>query len=184
LTIMRKRRASERPEGEAALSRKTASQFRRRDQLAVRSSAVIACATAHEAISSLVDGEISPITDEATRAHLASCRDCQEFEAGVVSLRRQMSVRVLAPRPDRTTEILALLGFPSHPSQVDAPRARLKGYPERVFWVRATQWAAGLAPLVIAVPALALGAFTHLHLVGSHVLTPCTSYLVRHHLGR
>ena len=144
------------------------------------SNLIIGCQAAREAISALVDGESPPVSEAVTKTHLANCPGCRQFQANVVSLRRHMSVRVLAPIPDRTTEILASLALPSHPM---GARARPWAYRRRIPWMRATQWAAGVLPLGIAVPALALGAFTHTDLIGSHVLSPCTSFLVHHHLG-
>jgi anti-sigma factor RsiW len=182
---MNKRRESDRPGTETPRAPQPARPARRgRRRLAHRPSAVIGCVAAHEAISSLVDGEWPPIAEAVTRDHLAGCPECREFEAKVISLRRQMSVRALAPAPDRTTEILASLGLADHTIAPQRAGTRLRGYPARDLWLRATQWGAGLVPLLIAVPALALGAFTHPHLVGSHVLTPCTSYLLHHHRGR
>lgn len=155
---------------------------RRRRRTPMRcSSAVIGCRAAHEAISALVDGESAPISEALMRAHLAECQNCREFQAKVVSLRRQMSVRLLSPVPDRTSEILVALGLPDHPIQT-----RVRGWTprRRVSLIRTTQWASGVIPLGIAVSALSLGAFTHPDLVGSHVLTPCTQFLAHHHPGR
>ena len=146
-----------------------------------RPSTIIGCQAAHEAISALSDGESPPISEALMKAHLAQCQNCGEFQEKVVSLRRQMSIRVLAPVPDRTSEILVALGFPDRPVEIRAPSSTPR---RRVFLIRTTQWASGVIPLGIAGSALALGAFANPHLLGSHVLTPCTQFLAHHHPGR
>ena len=145
------------------------------------SSAVIGCRAAREAISALVDGEPAPISEALMKAHLEECENCREFQEKVVSLRRQMSIRVLAPVPDRTSEILLALGFPDHPIET---RVRRWTPRRRISLIRTTQWVSGVVPLGVAVSALTLGAFSHPDVIGSHVLTPCTQFLAHHHPGR
>jgi len=129
---------------------------------------------ARETISAVVDGEEPPIPETAARAHLSRCEACRDFEARVVSLAREMSVRALPPRPDCTTEMLTSLGFSGEVlATQDGREHAWWSYRRRLAFVRATQWTAGLAPLVLAVPALALGVFAHAHIVPSHELTPC-----------
>jgi RNA polymerase sigma-70 factor (ECF subfamily) len=142
-------------------------------------SALLRCQLAREAISALVDGEDPPVSEMIISAHLAQCPRCRQFRTGVVSLRRQVCVRVFAPTASSPGEILELLGY-SDAAPVDSRgRARRWAQTHRFSWVRATQWAAGVVPLGVALPALALGAFAHIHIVPSHVPSPCTMSL--HH---
>jgi anti-sigma factor RsiW len=142
-----------------------------------RAGAIIPCPVAREALSALVDGEEPAITEASVTDHLGRCQACREFRASVVSITRRMRVRALAPVSSRATEILGLLGCAGQaPATRPHGSRRWAGKP-RFSWVRATQWAAGIAPLGFAVPALALGMFAHIHIVPSHVLTPCTMSL-------
>jgi len=127
---------------------------------------------AREAISALVDGEELPIPESVADAHVSQCRKCREFQAQVLSLTRQLSVRVVPRRTDRTAEILTSLGLSAEAlaSAACEPAQARRG---RLTFARATQWAAGFAPLVLAVPALALGAFAHTHIVPSHDMARC-----------
>ena len=118
--------------------------IRRRRRTPIQcSSAVIGCRSAHEAISALVDGEPAPISEALMKAHLAECQNCREFREKVVSLRRQMSVRVFLPVPDLTSEILVAFGFPDHPIET---RVRRRTPRRRVSLIRTTQWASGVVP--------------------------------------
>jgi anti-sigma factor RsiW len=145
-------------------------------------SPLIRCHLAREAISALVDGEEPPVSEAITSAHLAQCRLCGEFQASVLSLTRQIRVRALAPAPGNAGEILELLGYTN---EAPAPRhGWVRPWAERYRFslVRASQWAAGIVPLGLALPALALGAFAHIHVVPSHVPSPCTMALHHHRM--
>ncbi|HLN05486.1 MAG TPA: zf-HC2 domain-containing protein [Acidimicrobiales bacterium] len=143
-------------------------------------STVIGCHVAREAISALVDGEEPLVPRSVTSGHLARCQACREFQAGVATLRRQMSVRALAPSPDRASEVLTLLGFGGQAPTANETRARPWAHRRHIAWIRASQWAVGAVPLGVAVPALALGVFAHPHIVPPHVLSPCTMGLAHH----
>jgi predicted anti-sigma-YlaC factor YlaD len=155
----------------------------RGNQTGPRSSSIIPCTLAREAISALADGEDPPVAEDIAVAHIAKCGECATFRANVVSLTRQMRVRVHTPAPSREAKILAMLGCNDAAPPIYESRWRRWGDRRRLSWVRAAQWAAGLVPLGVAVPALAIGVFAHVHIVPSHVLTPCTVALV-HHAGR
>jgi anti-sigma factor RsiW len=152
---------------------------RRRTQ---RASPLISCQLAREAISALVDSEDPPVSEAIASAHISQCHRCQEFRTSVVTLTREMRVRAFEVAPHDAGEILERL---DHRDKVAKPRhggVRLWAERRRFSWARATQWAAGVVPLGVAVPALALGVFAHIHVVPSHVLTPCTIGL--HHVPR
>jgi predicted anti-sigma-YlaC factor YlaD len=133
------------------------------------------CQVWREAISALIDGEHSPVPDAATEIHLARCRECRGFRDDAVLLTRQMRAQALVVVAPRPPALLSRLGCRGHPSAAGRPWASLSRFP----WSRATQWAIGAVPLGFAVPALLLGAFAHVHIVPSHVLSPCTMGL--HH---
>jgi len=145
---------------------------------------IISCREVREAISALVDGEESSLPEPLTSAHLAECRECRTFQADIRSLTREIRVRALRPIPSHTAEMLASLGLPSLQNAVEETGQRPRSRRRQYSWLRATQWVAGLAPLCLALPALAFGAFDHIHLVGSHVLTPCTFALPHDLRGR
>lgn len=141
---------------------------------------LISCQLAREAISALVDRETPPISEEIVTGHLAQCQACQAFRRSVVSLTREIRVRAFDPVPNDAGEILELLGYSGQALTPRCGRAHSRAERRRFSWARASQWAAGIVPLGLAVPALALGVFAHIHIVPSHVLTPCTIGL--HHV--
>lgn len=143
---------------------------------------MLACEVTREAISARLDGEEPPVPDEVTSRHLATCRPCRDFESRAAAMRHQMRLSVLPELRDLTQEVLALLDCEDPVTTAQLAPSALLGRRPRPSWLRVTQWAAGLMPLGVAVPALALGIFSHPHIVPSHVLTPCTMSLV-HHLG-
>jgi len=137
---------------------------------------VVACGLAREAISALLDGERSPIDGATVRAHLDSCSACRDFESQVPFLTRRGLLRRFEPAPDLAAEILESLGTGVH-------RADRRNDPRRrEHRRRAMQWAVATLPICAAVPALALGTFTHPHIVPSRAPTPCTVSL--HHRDR
>ena len=155
--------------------------MRRRAHVGRRPTA-IDCDEARQAVSARLDDERSSVSESSYDAHMASCRTCREFQSQVQSLRpltRQLRLRVLKAPPDELVERVSSLrevGPPLHPS----PRRTTRPYHSN--WLRVTQWVAAGAPAAVAVPALALGAFVHPHIVGTHVPTPCTFYLLNHHV--
>jgi len=154
-----------------------------RDEAATRLDTVLPCDLAREAISALSDGEEPPVPELVLDAHVVQCERCRGFRSGVASLSRQMRVRAYIAAPDCATEILDALGCSEDTTSFDRecwPRRDHRG-PRSL--VRATQWAAAIVPLGVAAPALALGAFAHLHYPPSHVPTPCTVSLVTHAMG-
>ncbi len=144
---------------------------------------IVDCALAREAISALADGEEPPIAEAVADSHLARCEACRRFQSRIRSLTRETSVAVLPPIADRTSEIVALLTTLDHAQTACAAKGRPRGDRRSGSWGRATQWVASVVPLGVAVPSLALGLFSHTHVVASHVLTPCTMLLV-HHVAR
>jgi anti-sigma factor RsiW len=147
-----------------------------------RSGAIVPCRLAREAISALADGEEPPVPEAITSAHLEGCDGCRQFQERVESLRRQMRVHVFVPVQGETA-VLTMLGCAEPAPATRSARARWCGPLRQVSWLRASQWAAGVVPLGVAVPALALGMF-HIHIVPSHVPTPCTLSLGHHARGR
>lgn len=145
--------------------------------------AVITCHAAREAISARVDGEDAPNTEITVSAHLVICEPCRGFETAVVELRREMNLSVVGRTRDLSAEILSLLGSPDPAPLPPVTRVREWQFQGRTLFPRAAQWAVGVVPLGVAVPVLALGLFGHVHIVPSHVVTPCTVALT-HHLRR
>ena len=143
-----------------------------------RPGAAISCALAREAISAFIDGEDSPVAETVTTIHIARCRECREFRDDAILLTRRMRARALGIVPPRPPELLRHLEQLDRRDPVPVERRPWAGL-SRFSWSRATQWAVGAVPLGLALPALLLGAFTHVHIVPSHVLSPCTMWL--HH---
>ncbi len=139
----------------------------------------VACQVARESISALVDDEELPIPEPVVTTHLSQCKRCSDFKARVVSLTREMSVRAV-PEPDCTTEMLTSLGLSGGALSTCAVREPAWAHRRGLSFARATQWIVGLAPLVVALPALALGVFAHTHIVPSHELAPCMMSLAHH----
>jgi len=158
-------------------------QRRRRRPESGRNAVVTPCPLAREAISALADGERPPVAEAIVAAHITDCQACREFGAGVMTLKRRLRLEALAiPTGGGANEVLALLGNPGQSSRSGGESQLPRPGPSRGrrSWARATRWAVGLAPLGFALPALALGVFAHVHVVPSHVLSPCTLGL--HHV--
>lgn len=63
-----------------------------------------------EAISARLDGEdAGPSTDDITR-HLAGCPSCRRFRAETVAMNRSLRLHPAPPVPDRTAELVAVMG--------------------------------------------------------------------------
>lgn len=136
---------------------------------------IIGCDLVREALSSQLDGEDMPIAIAAIDDHLAGCAPCRDFEANLATLNRRLRLRVFEPVPDLTEEVFASFSEPQprHLARQGVEKRRV-GDRRRSHWLRATEWVAAVVPLAVAAPALALGTFTHPHIVPSHVRTPCT----------
>jgi predicted anti-sigma-YlaC factor YlaD len=155
---------------------------RRRGRMNNQSSPLTSCLLAREAISALIDGEEPPLSEAITAAHIARCAGCEAFRTGVLSLAREMRVRAFDPAPDGPGDVLERLGCADRVREPTLDRTHFSAQKCRRSWARASGWAIGIAPVGFAVPALALGVFAHIHVVPSHVLTPCTLGL--HHVSR
>ena len=140
---------------------------------------VMDCAMVQESISATIDGEDSPIPRAALDGHLATCARCRPFAARACDLSKRLRLTTAEAIPDLSSGILAALLVESPgrrrrrvlvPSAIRAPRPR-----------RASQWAAAVVPLGLAVPALAHGLFTHPAVDPSHLATPCTAALSHLH---
>lgn len=116
------------------------------------------CDLAREAISALSDGEEPPpgTSPAQLAAHLARCRECAAFEAGVTELRQLL-------RPGRLQLLQGGGG---------GPLPRLRRPPVRRL--------ATAAAAALALPFLALGALNHVPLRPRPHVAPCSQALVRH----
>lgn len=65
------------------------------------------CEQVREAISARLDGETSPVPDEALAAHVRTCAPCLSFEAQAVALHRRFRLAAAAPMPDLTDAVVA-----------------------------------------------------------------------------
>ncbi|HUZ20636.1 MAG TPA: zf-HC2 domain-containing protein [Acidimicrobiales bacterium] len=141
------------------------------------------CELVREALSARLDGEEAPANDAEVDEHLGRCRSCRDFEARLAAITRRIRLHALGPIPDLTAELVA----PATRALVatvpgEAARAGRSRYRGSVRWALVARWAAAIVPLGLTLPPLALGAFTHVHVVPSHVPTPCTFTLLVHHL--
>jgi len=142
------------------------------------------CELVLEALSARLDGEAAPVTDAEVDEHLGGCPSCRAFEARLPAITRRIRMHALGPIPDLTGELVGPAAGALDAVTAAAGGRRWGRWPARgpVQWAFVAQWAAAVVPLGIALPALALGAFTHVHVVPSHVPTPCTLTLLVHHL--
>lgn len=131
------------------------------------------CELVHEALSARLDDEEPPVERELVDAHLAACASCREFAASLTLLNRRLRVHLVEQAPDLVAPILA-----AH-DRVEGRSRRRRLVPSHLDWRSATRWVAAAVPLGVAVPAIALGAFTHPHVVPSHAQSPCTKYVAR-----
>ena len=111
---------------------------------------------------------------------MANCSTCLAFEADLPTLKRRVGLRIsdavptlieriLAVDPS-TTSLLASHRVPFHQKRArSAPRV-----------TKAAQLVAAVMPLAFALPFLALGVFSHVHIVPAHVAGPCTVLLSHH----
>ncbi|WCO66981.1 zf-HC2 domain-containing protein [Iamia majanohamensis] len=105
------------------------------------------CDDFREASSARLDHEDLPdgVTGAALDAHLATCADCLAWADVASSLHRQVRMRPARPQPDRTEALLAAVPLASRPRPVREG-------------VRYALLAVGLAQVLLALPALFLGA--------------------------
>lgn len=135
----------------------------------------VSCEAVREAISARFDGERPTVGGEVAAAHVAACPVCEAFQESLVPLARQVRLRVSRSVPEGLAQGLTPPGC-GDPRPAWSGRLRLGHLPVS-RWLRAAQWAGAVVPAGVAIPALALGAFAHVHIVPSHVLTPCTASL-------
>ena len=141
------------------------------------------CQLTRETISARFDGEEVAVDPQVVQLHVSTCDACAEFEEGVAQLSRTLRVRSFVATPDNEAKILSVLGCTEDPPV--APSRGLKwSVRGQADWIRATQWAAGVVPLGVAVPALLLGSFAHFHFVASHAPSPCTASLLHRVMPR
>ncbi|HEY5272415.1 MAG TPA: zf-HC2 domain-containing protein [Acidimicrobiales bacterium] len=140
----------------------------------------LSCEAIREAYSARLDGEEQTISDALIDAHLATCASCRHYIGDLEALSRRLRLQMLQPVPDLVNAILS----PSvGPEPLPSVRTSFSGRPARwlrLDWGQATRWVAAVVPLAVAVPALALGAFTHPQVIPSHLPTPCTFFLLHH----
>ncbi|MGQ0616154.1 MAG: zf-HC2 domain-containing protein [Acidimicrobiia bacterium] len=106
------------------------------------------CEQCREAVSARLDGEAAGTDDHRVEAHLATCGACRRFEAGAAEMHRATRVRAAEPVPDLTARVLAHAG-------------PTRNRPQRPpAWPRYALLTVALTQLVLAVPALVLGAGT------------------------
>lgn len=136
------------------------------------------CEEAREAISAAADGELLParVTSGALDEHTKRCAFCREFRAGLEKLASQLHPGLLPAPPDISPLVLAAI----EPARARGwRRLGLAGSSGGVpRWLLVAQWAGPAAAASVALPAFALGAFTHVQIDPSHVVTPCTHALV------
>lgn len=139
---------------------------------------VTTCELARESLSAEADGESATLTADARQRHVDGCASCRAFADDVNALNRTLRVRAADAPGEGASAVLALLGVPASPPGEPcdrAPRtARRAGRRVRHAVAAGALWAVALIPLGVAVPALAAGAFAHVHIVGTHAPSPCT----------
>jgi predicted anti-sigma-YlaC factor YlaD len=139
------------------------------------------CEDVRESLSARFDGEHPPVMEDVAAAHVAGCPVCQAFQESLAPLRRQIRLRASRSAPEGFAQLLTLPGSGDRKAPTGPLRRRLRSL-SISSWLRAAQWAGAVVPAGIAIPALVLGVFGHLHIVPSHVLTPCTaSFTMIHH---
>ncbi|HWD25081.1 MAG TPA: zf-HC2 domain-containing protein [Acidimicrobiales bacterium] len=142
---------------------------------------ITSCELVREALSAGIDDEEMPVAAAAVESHLRHCADCRDFGANAASVARRLRLRLIEPVPELADQILkSLAGEPPTPLITTAGGEH---FMRRKHGFRLTQWAAAIIVLSVSAPALAFGAFTHPHVVPSHVRTPCTVSLVTRSQG-
>jgi Putative zinc-finger len=127
----------------------------------------VACTEVRLAVSAGRDGERSLLSARTVDRHLTGCPACRSFRSeldGIVPVFRLSAPR---PVPDRLVAMLAE-ELPTGGSATQTGRL-----PNARGWSAAPRWAT-IAPAVVAVVALPLGAWSHPHVVPSRQPTPCT----------
>lgn len=140
------------------------------------------CDDVRLAVSARLDGEVGHVPDAILEDHVAVCEGCRIFRAEAVWLTRQLRLRVPKPAPDGLVPLLVSLRAAEPPAAAGPSPSRPFLRRSRNGWLRITQWTGAGVPALIAIPALALGAFGHPHIAASHVPTPCTFSLLAHHV--
>lgn len=70
------------------------------------------CLTCREALSARLDGETEPVPAGHTDQHLATCPECQAWQARVARTSRALRVRQATPVPDLSAAILDMAAPP------------------------------------------------------------------------
>jgi predicted anti-sigma-YlaC factor YlaD len=107
------------------------------------------CEAIREALSARLDGETSPLSDDAVDAHVGSCRGCAAWSEELHVLHRMVRVREAEPVPDLTATILGANQAPA--------AARRRPRTETISVARWALFVVALSQLVLAGPALLLG---------------------------
>lgn len=138
----------------------------------VRPVLVPTCELVAESISARLDDEEAPLPPATVDRHLRACDACRAFAAGVGVTK--LAGSSAAPVPDRLVSRLvaqATRGAGARRSAGSGAAARRQRVPEVARWVAAA------IPLAIAAPTLALGSFTHVHVVRSPTPSPCEAHV-------
>ncbi|MGO9196955.1 MAG: zf-HC2 domain-containing protein [Acidimicrobiales bacterium] len=143
---------------------------------------VIRCDAAREALSALTDGETSPIPEGPLRAHVELCVSCRAFASELDELSPRLRIGSVTPAPDAAPGVLAAIRASEPPQWRRALGRVARSDPPPAGrlpqWLSVARWGGPATAIGVAVPALVLGVFTHVHVVPSHVVTPCTHALV------
>jgi predicted anti-sigma-YlaC factor YlaD len=141
---------------------------------------IVTCQVVREAVSAFLDDEKAPIGTPLVESHLAVCFGCLDYKRRITALARRTRLCLHEPAPDLTAGILESLVALEACQAAASPWYRRRGPVMGHQWRRATRWIAAAAPLGVAIPALALGVFSHPRVVPSPVPSPCTVALAHH----
>ena len=114
-------------------------------------------AKARISISAALDGEASDLEKAAVSAHLETCTSCREFQSQCSMLFRRMRVGAYDARSGDASTVLARLGLPDSTLDASDETEGLRAAGARQCLARATQWAAAIVPLGVAIPVLTTG---------------------------
>ena len=114
------------------------------------------------------------------RSHLATCDDCQRFEAEATALAGFVNLQASRRAPESLKELLAgelarTVGPP--PLQT---RPRLWRPRPAIGWRRGVQWVGALAPAAAVAVVVPLGVLSSPMGHPTHPSTPCTAHLTSH----
>jgi predicted anti-sigma-YlaC factor YlaD len=113
---------------------------------------------AREALSSRLDGELTPPEETALDAHLAGCPTCAGHGAALARLHRRMRLRPAGAVPDLTAAITSSIGAAQGSgTPAPAPGRRTRGLLPPLDWPRAVLLVIAATQLLLALPLLVLG---------------------------